>query len=470
MIEKDIKKNLDKLFNAKSIAVIGASRKPNTVGNGILKSLLKGGVFESRYNKAFLGKIYPINPKAEKILGLKCYKRVTEIKEPIDAAVISVNARLVPLVMQDCAKKGIKAIIIISAGFSEFGKEGTKLKDQFMKIAKENKISIIGPNCLGVIRPSKFNASFAPCMPPDGPVGFISQSGALADSIIDWAVQNRYGMSAMISYGNKADLDAHDYMYWLNKDKKTKAIAMYIEGLKDGKKFMNIAKEVTKNKPVIALKGGRTQAGQKAISSHTGSLAGSYDTYMTAFKQTGVIPADTVEELFDLAKVLATQPSCKKNSIAIVTNGGGAGVLCADYCHEMGIKLTPLKRSTLEKMDKSKVMHPAYSRRNPLDIIGDALPIRYEVAINEILKQDDIHGLIMLQTIQTMTDPIKDGEIVAKARKKFPDKPIVCTYMGGKFTSPGMKYLDKHGIPDYNDPKKAAKAMWALIEKGKITK
>ena len=462
-----MKENMDKVFNPKSIAVIGASRKHKSVGHDILVNLMKGGVFSSHYNTSFKGKIYPINPLADKILGLKCHDRVVDIDESIDLAIIAVKAVLVPRIIQECAYKGITSIIIISAGFSELGKEGKELQKFILDIANKNNISIIGPNCLGIIRPGKVNASFAPCMPPPGPVAFISQSGALADSIIDWSVENRYGISAMISYGNKADLDAQNYIDWLKDDPKTKSIALYIEGLSDGREFMKITKEVSKKKPIIVLKGGRTEQGQKAISSHTGSLAGSFETYKTAFKQSGVILAETVEDLFDLAKVLACQPACKKNNVAIITNGGGAGVLCADYCYEFGINLVKLKDSTIKKLDKTGLMHPAYSRRNPLDIIGDALPQRYEAALDILLSEDYIDGIIVLQTLQTMTDPLENAHIISEYKKKHPKKPIICTYMGGKFTSRGMQYLDEHNIPDYNDPRKAARAMWALIQKGK---
>ncbi|MCK5629682.1 MAG: CoA-binding protein, partial [Nanoarchaeota archaeon] len=297
---------------------------------------------------------------------------------------------------------------------------------------------------------------------------FISQSGALADSIIDWAIEAEYGFSAIISIGNQADLDTSDFIEWLGNDPHTKAIALYIEGLEDGRKFIEIAGRISKNKPIIVLKGGRTEKGQKAISSHTGSIAGSYRIYETAFKQYGIEIADNVEELFDLAKALANQPPCKKNSIAIITNAGGPGVLCADFCESRGVNLAELKDSTISKLDKSGKMHPAYSRQNPLDLVGDALPERYEAAINTLLSEDYISGMIIIQTLQTMTDPIKDAEIIIKAKKRFKDKPIVCAFMGGMFSRKGMELLETNKIPNYNDPKKAARAMKALIDRTKI--
>ena len=460
--------NLDYLFKAKSVVVIGASRRKGSVGQGVLHSLLEGGVFGSRYNKKFKGKICAVNPNAKSVLGVKCYKSILEIKGKIDVAVFCIPAKFVPYVMKECADKEVKVAIVISAGFSEFGEQGKQLQQEMLTIAKKAQISIVGPNCLGIIRPANsMNASFAPCMPPEGDVAFVSQSGALADSIIDWAIESRYGMSAVVSYGNKADMEVYDYMDWFKDDKETKSIALYIEGLKDGRKFMKIAKETSKKKPVVAIKGGRTEEGQKAISSHTGSLAGSYDTYLTAFKQSNVIVADTVEELFDLAKALAEQPPVKKNAIVVITNGGGCGVLCADYLAGFGLNIVKLKESTLNKLDATKLMHPAYSRRNPLDIVGDALPERYKAAINTVLAEDYVGGIIVLQTLQTTTDPLEDAKIIVEAKKKYPAKAIVCGYMGGLYSEAGHKYLEEHNIPDYNDPRKAAKAMWALVERGK---
>ncbi|MEM4267643.1 MAG: CoA-binding protein [Candidatus Woesearchaeota archaeon] len=464
-------KSLDRIFNAKSIAVIGASRRANSVGHGILKNLITGGVFQNKYCEPYDGKVYPINPNAEHVLGLKCHNSVLDIEEKIDLAIFAIPARLVLQAIEECVKKRVKGGIIVSAGFGELNEEGRRLQEEVVKKATAGGMRLIGPNCLGVIRTSNnMNASFAPSMPPKGRIAFISQSGALADSIIDWALRDRYGFSTVISYGNGADLDASDFLEWLGEDNETNAIAMYIEGLKDGRKFINVAKKVVQKKPVVVIKAGKSESGQKAVSSHTGSLAGGYAVYKAAFKKAGIIVAETVEELFDITKALSDQPAIRKNSIAIVTNGGGAGVLTADYCEEFGVCLATLKDSTIKKLEDSKKMHPAYSRRNPLDIVGDALPDRYEVAINTLLSESYISGLIVLQTLQTMTDPVEDAKIVIDAHKRYPTKPIICVYMGGKFSLEGIQFLEEHCIPDYNDPRKAARAMKALIEYGKIKK
>lgn len=462
---------LDAIFNPRSVVLIGASRDSRSVGYGILKNLVTGCFFESRYCRPFEGKVYAVNPNAQEILGVKCYPGINDIKEDIDLAVIALPAKIVPNIMKECVKKKVKGIIVISAGFAEIGKEGKKLQETIVGIAKSAKIPLVGPNCLGIIRTQiHLNASFAPSMPPKGPVAFLSQSGAIADSIIDWAIEHRYGMSALVSYGNRADVDVHDFLEWLYDDPETKAIALYLEGLEDGRKFMEIAKKVSARKPIIALKAGRTAEGASAIASHTGSLAGSYEIYKTAFRQSGVIVAETIEELFDLAKTLANQPACRENSIGIITNGGGCGVLCADYCSSLGINVAELKKSTLQKLDRSGKMHPAYSRRNPLDIIGDALPEQYETAVNILLSEPYIHGLIIIQTLQTMTDPEMDAKAIIEAHKKYPNKPIICVYMGGKYSKKGADTLESHNIPDYNDVSKAAKAMWVMIKRGEMIK
>ncbi len=465
-----MKKMLEMFFNPESVAVIGASRKPNSAGYGVLKSLLKGGVFRSKTNKSFKGRIYAVNPNADKIMGKRCYKSVSDISAKIDLAVIAVNSRIVPGVIKECTQKKIKGAIIISAGFGELGEEGKKEERKLLEIAKKANLRIIGPNCLGLMRPStNLNASFGPCMPLCEDVAFFSQSGALIDSVIDWSLDKNYGFSAVVSLGNSADVGISELLLWAKDDKQTKAIALYLEGLKQGTRFMKVAKEVGKKKPIIVLKAGRTETGMKAVGSHTGSLAGSYDIYKAAFKQCGVHIAEDMDELFEMSAALAKQPPCK-NNIAIITNGGGAGVLCADHCESVGINLAELSKETLSKLDKSGKMHPAYSRRNPLDLVGDALHERYVVAIDTILQQKDIYGLIVIQTLQTMTEPMLDAKAVIDARKKYPDKPIITSYMGGKFSRKSIDLLETNNVPDFNNPYKSAVAMKALIERGKWLK
>ena len=446
--------NLKRIFNPKSVVIIGATDRPGSVGRGLCKNLLEGKKFR---------KIYFVNPFKEKVFGFKTYPKITDIKEEIDLAIIAVPAEIVPKVTKDCAKKKVGGVIIISAGFAEIGKKGKALQEKIVKILKEKNIPLIGPNCLGIIRPKiKLNATFAPATPKKGEIAFLSQSGALIDSLIDASLKMNLGFSLIVSYGNEAGLTLCDFLEFAKKDEETKVIALYIEGLKNGRKFFELTKEITKIKPVLVLKGGKTEGAKKAVSSHTATLAGEKEVFSAAFKQAGVIEVESVEELFDLAKTLAWQPRCK-NQIGIVTNGGGAGVLCVDYCEELGIKLPPLSKKTLKKLKKSPIMHPAFSKQNPLDIVGDALPERYKLAIETLLSQKNINGLIVIQTLQIMTKPYENAKIIKEAKEKWKNKPIITVFMGGEGVKKAVDFLEKNKIPNYPDPLRAVKAMKALI-------
>lgn len=446
--------NLKRIFHPRSIAIIGASPKEKSVGWGLLKNALEG---------KDLRKIFCVNPYEKKILGIKCFHKIADIPEKIDLVIIAVRAKIVPRIVKECCQKKVGGIIVISSGFAEAGREGRIFQDEITKSVKKAKIPLLGPNCLGFIRPSiKLNTSFAPATPKAGNIAFISQSGALIDSVIDKTLLENYGFSVLISYGNEADLTLSDFLEWVVQDRETKVIGLYVESIKKGREFMRVAQRISKLKPIVALKAGRTDVGKKAVSTHTGSLAGDYQIYQTAFKQIGIIGTDTLEELFDVAKALAWQPKCE-NGIGIITNGGGCGVLIADYCQELGIKLTKLNRATIQKLEKSAIFHPAYSKRNPLDIMGDALSHHYRIATQVLLEQENIHGLIIIQTLQTMTEVEKNAKIIIEAKKKWPQKSIICCFMGGKFTEIGIKLLEKNNIPNYPDLKRAALATKALI-------
>ncbi len=454
---------LDMLFNPKSIAVVGASPKPKTVGNGLIRSLLKGGVFSSKTNKPFKGKIYAINPNVKKVFSLSCYASLLNVKGSIDLVIIAVPAKIVPLIMEDCVKKKVKGVIIVAAGFSELGEQGKKVEEEVLHLAKKGKIRVLGPNCLGIMRPSSnLNATFGPCMAPEGNVAFFSQSGALIDSLIDWSLDKQYGFSALVSLGNQADLEISDFLEWAAKDKQTRSIALYIEGVKNGQRFLKTASKVSKKKPIVALKAGRSTTGMTAVSSHTGSLAGSFEVYQAAFRKAGVHSADTWEDLFNAAETLAWSKRTKKG-IVIITNGGGAGVLCADHCEALGIPLVPLNAATVKSLDASKKMHPAYSRRNPLDLVGDALHDRYEAALNAVLKQSDVGGVIVIQTLQTMTEGVANAKAILAAKKRF-GKPIIAYIMGGKFSHPAVGLLLKAEVPVFDSPDQCARAMRFLVD------
>jgi acetyltransferase len=367
-------------------------------------------------------------------------------------------------VVEECCQKKVGGIILISSGFSESGPAGKKLENELINITKKVGIPLIGPNCLGIIRPEiLLNATFAPAMPKSGEIAFISQSGALLDSVIDENLNKNYGFSFLASYGNEADVSLSDFLKFAAKDDKTKVIALYLEGIKEGREIIDVFSEISKKKPIIVLKAGRTKTGSQAAASHTGSLAGEHQVYQALFKQTRVVEVDTLRELFALAKTLAWQPKCK-NGVAIITNGGSCGVLLADYCQELGIKLTELNEATLKKLNKPAVMHPAYSARNPLDIIGDALSEKYESAVNILLEQPDINGLIMVQTLQIMTKTEKNAKIIVTAKKKWEHKPIIAAFLGGPLTEPGIKILESNKIPNYSDLKEAALAIKSLIK------
>lgn len=447
-------KNLESIFNAKTVALVGATGRPGSVGAGVLKNLIEGKSER---------KIFGVNPKEKEIMGVECFKSIKDIKEDIDLAIIAVPATAVKEVVKECSEKKVSGIIIISAGFAESGKEGRILQDEVAEIARSAGIPLVGPNCLGILRPEEnLNASFAPLSPKSGSVAFLSQSGALIDSIVDQSLEENFGFSALVSYGNEADLKLNDFLEFFEKDENTKVIAVYLEGIKEGRKFMEVAKRITKKKPILVLKAGKTDAGRKAALSHSASLAGEARVFSSVFKQCGILEVESFEELFDNVKALAWQPKCE-NSFAIITNGGGAGVLSADYCQELGVNLTELKSKTIERIESSGKMNPSFSRANPLDIIGDATAERYEVALNCVLEQEDVAGVLIIQTLQIMTDPKENANIIIKARKKWEKKPIVCAFLGGKITKEGSKILEENKIPNYPDLKRAVRALKSLI-------
>ncbi|MBL7156227.1 MAG: CoA-binding protein [Candidatus Pacebacteria bacterium] len=447
-------RNLSKILNPKTIAVIGATSRPHSVGFGICKNLLQG---KSKR------KIFFINPYRKKVLKRKTYSSIVLIKDSIDLAIVAVPANIVSKVIQECCEKKVGGILVISAGFAEIGKNGKLLQEKITKQVKLANIPLIGPNCLGIIKPFiDLNASFVPEMPKKGKIGFISQSGALINSVIDKSLLENYGFSTMISYGNEADLNLNDFLEELENDKNTKVICLYLEGVKYGREFLNIAKRISKVKPIIAIKAGRQNKAKQSIASHTGVLAGDYQVFKAVFKQSGIIEADSLEDLLDVAKALAWQPKCK-NGIGVITNGGGAGVLMADFCEGLDIRLSGLQAKTIKRLKDSKITPPSCSFLNPLDIVGDALSDRYEVAIKALLEQENIFGLVVMQTTQIMTNSKKNAEVVIKSQKRWPKKPIITCFMGGKFTKPGIDLLEKNKIPNYSDPKRAAIAMKALL-------
>lgn len=415
------------IFNPKRVALIGASDEKNSVGLGLAKNMLSDNVFF-------------VNPNRKSVLGINCYDKITDIKEDIDLAVVAVPAKLVKSVINDCVNKKVKGVVIISGGFKEVGNQ--KDEENIRDILRENNIQLIGPNCLGIIS-ENINASFSYTTPQKGSIAFLSQSGAIINSVID-----KVGFSKIVSYGNEADLGLVDFLEYLDKDKQTKTIAIYLEGIKDGRKFMEVARRI--KKPIVLIKAGRSELGSIAVGTHTGALSGNYDVFVSAMKQVGVIVVDSIEELIDTAKVLAWLPKIN-GGVGIITNGGGLGVLAADYCFEYKINLPKLNKETLLKLKELKGVE---NKINPLDIIGDALPQRYQIAMDALLLQKDIGGLIVISAPQTMTDHKENARIVVEMRKKYPSKPIVCCFHSGELED----------IPNYSDVLRAVKSIKKLYE------
>ncbi len=451
---------LDAFFNPKSVAVIGASRKPEKVGYGVLKNLVTGGMFAAKSARPFVGKIYPVNPNAQEIMGVKCYPSVVDIPGPVDLAVVAVPAAAVLDVIRQCIAKKVKACILISAGFSETGQRG--LQEQVIAEAK-GKMRILGPNTLGVIRPSsRLNASFGLTTPLPGKIAFISQSGALADSVIDWALEEDYAFSAIVSVGNMADVGFGELVRHFVDDPHTSVIACYVEGVEAGKKWMDALLYAKKNgKPVVVLKGGKTAAGKIAASTHTASLSSSAKVFEGALKQCNALSVNTLADLFSVAKALDFCPRAP-NSWAVVSNAGGVGVLLSDYCEQLGVKLVPLQAGTLVKLEKTGQMPSTYSKRNPLDLIGDATPERYKAALDVLLGEPYIGGVIVVQTLQTMTDSAADAKLLVQAKGRFPKKPVLAIFLGGKYSRKSMLYLNRRRVPQFNDPKQAVRGAAAL--------
>ncbi len=444
---------LDAFFNPKSIAVIGASREPHKVGHRVFRNLIESG---------FKGNLYPINPNANKLLGLKCYKSVLDVPSEIDLAVIVVPARIVPSVVEECGLKGVRGIIIISAGFSEVGREGARLEREVINICRKYGMRMQGPNCLGLISvQSHVNASFAPTMPMPGNIAFISQSGALGSTILNWAIRNEIGFTKFISLGNEADLNATDFLEALEDDEETKVIGLYMEGVKEGKRFIEVARRVVRKKPIIAIKAGTTDAGIRAVSSHTGSLAGSDTAFSAAFRKAGIIRVNTLEELFNLVLAFGSQPVPKGNKVLIVTNGGGPGILAADACEKMGLELPLLEHEIREEL--RKLMPPHASLNNPLDVLGDADENRYRLAVEAGLKSNNVDGIIVILTPQAVTPCEKVAEVLVELGKTS-EKPLIASFMGFEETSNIIKILKRGQVPNYAFPEAAAFVLKSMYD------
>ncbi len=451
--------NLDVIFSPKSVAVVGASSTPGKVGHDIFENILKGG---------YKGTLYPVNPKVNSIQCIKALPSVLDIEDDIDLALIILPPHAALKAVEECREKGIKGIVIVSAGFREVGEEGLALENKITNMCREAGIRLVGPNCLGVINPHpavRLNASFSARMPEKGNLSFISQSGALCTAVLDFAADRGFGFSKFISIGNKADVDEFDLLKYYHKDPDTDVIIIYMEELRVcGQPFIDEVKKITsgeKPTPVLVIKSGKTTAGAVAASSHTGAMAGSDAVYDAIFDEAGIIRIDTVNELFDYAEVFVQKKTLSNNRVAIITNAGGPGIVATDMTELAGLKLAKLNSDTVDAL-RSHLPSTA-NIHNPVDVIGDATHDRYENALSAVIKDENVDGALVILTPQSMTDALGTAEAVVKIAKST-NKPIVCNFMGIFDVSSGVQLLQNNHIPTYRFPENAAKALGILYK------
>ncbi len=446
---------LEAFFQPDAIAVIGASGNPAKLGHAVLKNLVEGGY-------ARVGKVYPINPGGGEILGLPVHASVLDISSTIDLAVIVIPYQLVPDALRECGQKGIPGAIVISAGFREAGMEGFERERDLIEIAHEYGIRLIGPNCLGVIDTfTPLNASFAAGTPPSGPMAFMSQSGALGTAVLDIALAGRIGLSKFVSLGNKADVSEIDLLQAWADDPNSRVIMIYSEGMPNGQEFIQVARKITPRKPVIAIKSGVTQSGSRAVSSHTGSLAGSEQAYQAAFSQAGILRADSMQSLFDMALAIGYQPELKGERIAIITNAGGPGILATDALERAGMSIARFEIETILPLEQ--YLPDAASAANPVDLLGDARADRYRFAMEKVAADPNADGLLVVLTPQAMTEIEATAHVIGELSQEI-EKPILACFMGEASVAQGIEILNQFGVPNYTFPERAACAFRAMAD------
>ncbi|MFY0572431.1 bifunctional acetate--CoA ligase family protein/GNAT family N-acetyltransferase [Archangium lansingense] len=442
---------LEALFNPRSVAVVGASERQGSVGRTLLWNLI---------SNPFGGTVYPVNPNRKSVLGIRAWPSLQSLPEPVDLVVIVTPADTVPGVMRECAEVGVKGVIIISAGFKEVGPEGMKLEQEVLQIAREAGIRIIGPNCLGVMRPTTgLNATFAGEMARPGNVAFISQSGALLTAILDWSLREAVGFSAFVSMGSMLDVGWGDVIDYLGNDPRTRSILIYMESIGDARAFLSAAREVALHKPIIVIKAGRTAQAAAAAASHTGTLVGSDEVLSAAFRRAGVLRVDSIADLFYMAEVLARQPRPIGRRLTILTNAGGPGVLATDALVMGGGELAKLSDKTVAELNS--FLPPAWSHGNPVDILGDADPERYAKALEVAGADKNSDGLLVILTPQDMTEPTQTADRLKPYAKL--GKPVIASWMGGSEVAAGERILNDAGIPTFGYPDTAARIfnyMW----------
>ena len=443
---------LDAIFAPRAVAVIGATEKAGSVGRAILWNLI---------SNPFGGTVYPVNPKRSNVLGIRAHPYISSIPEAVDLAVIVTPAPTVPQVISECVEAKVKAAIIISAGFKEIGPHGAELEQKVLEQARRGAMRLIGPNCLGVMRPQGgLNATFAAQNARAGSVGFLSQSGALCTAILDWSLRVRVGFSVFVSIGSMLDVGWGDLIDYLGDDPYTKCIVIYMESIGDARSFLSASREVALTKPIIVIKAGRTAAAAQAAASHTGSLSGSDEVLDAAFRRVGVLRVDSISQVFDMAELLAKQPRPRGPRLAILTNAGGPGVLATDALIENHGELASLSSATFDSLNS--FLPAAWSHNNPIDILGDADPQRYSRSLEIVSQDPGIDGLLAILTPQAMTDPTATAQAVAQSAN-IAGKPVLASWMGGEIVEPGERVLNQAGIPTFAYPDTAAQtftAMW----------
>jgi acetyl coenzyme A synthetase (ADP forming)-like protein len=446
--------NFESFFNPKSVAMVGVSQHKGKVGYEILANMIAAG---------YEGEIFPVNPQADTIEGLKCYPDLLSIGQVPELVVIVVPARIVPAVMRQCAKIKVKSVIVITAGFKEVGKEGRELEEQVVQIAKRSGIRLIGPNCLGVIAPAnKLNASFGGKLPAEGTVGYLSQSGALLAAVLDMANASGIGFSRLVSVGNKADVDELDVLKAFGEDPHTKVIAGYLESISNGNAFVSQAEAISHEKPILLMKPGGTQAGAKAAASHTGSLAGDDIAYECVFKRAGIIRCDSLKSQVDYIQAFANQPLPAGTRVAVITNAGGAGIMATDAIERRGLDFARLSNDTIAKLASN--LPAAASLQNPVDVLCDALAERYEFALSVALDDPDVDIALVLLTPQAMTDPTAIAEGVVKISQRKPGKLILACFLGASRMEEGTRILREGKVPCYDSPETAVNTIKVVTE------
>jgi acetyltransferase len=448
--------NLDKIFDPKTIAIIGASDLEGSVGFAIVKNLTQFG---------YAGKVYLVNIRKPEILGVRTYPTIMELPEVVDLAMIATPAKTVPDVMEECGRAGVRGAIIVSAGFKETGSEGKALEQKILEKARKHGIRVIGPNCIGIMRPRlSLNATFVNKVAKPGKIAFLSQSGALGSAILDWAISQNIGFSNFVSVGSMLDVDFGDLIDYFGSDPYTKSILMYVEGITEARKFMSAARHFARTKPIIVIKSGKYSESAKAAASHTGSLSGEDSIYNAAFKRAGIVRVGEIADLFNAAEVLGTQPLPKGPNLAIITNAGGPGVMATDALISGGGSLAKLSDVTLNKLNS--VLPPFWSHGNPIDVLGDAQPERYKAAIQACLNDENVDGIVIIFTQQGVVE----GKSVAKGivemirEKAYNDKTIVTSFIGNGAAHEANAIFNENNIPTYSTPEQAVKTYLTMYQ------